>query len=229
MLPTHTTLDSVDWSTHAHAEGARATLLADPHCDEPQAQADLLRRLKARDADAFEDMVRALSGRMLAVARGLLRCEQEAEDAVQDAFAGAFRNIDQFDGNARLSTWLHRITVNACLMKLRGMGRRPVKQIGALPPELLDDAPVEPPFRSWGEEPESAMQHDELRALVRANIANLPEPFRLILVLRDVEGLSTEEAAYALDITVPAAKTRLHRARQTLRDLLEPLLEAQTR
>jgi len=220
-----TTLQPDQWTPDSDVHGGDAATLTAPIAAlEAEAQACLARRLKAREPGAFEELAQSMGGRMFCVARRLLRCEQDAEDAVQDAFAGAVRCIDQFDGNALLSTWLHRITVNACLMKLRRMGRRPARLLGDVPPEALNDLPVEPPFRAGGEDADSELLREEVCDLVRSNIATLPEPFRVILILRDVEGLSTEEAAHALDISAAAAKTRLHRARQLLRDLLEPVL-----
>jgi len=166
--------------------------------------------------------VRRHSGRMLATARRLLRSDDDAADALQEAFISAFRSIDRFAGNSRLATWLHRIVVNACLMKLRSRSRQPEVSIESLLPTFSSWGHHDHSVRNWRKLPIEEMLTDETRALVRRCIDMLPEDFRTILVLRDIEELSTEEAAAVVDITPGAAKVRLHRARQALRTLLEP-------
>ena len=148
--------------------------------------------------------------------------DDEAADALQEAFVSAFRNIDHFEGNSRLATWLHRIVVNACLMKLRFRARHPEVSIEGLLPEFNSWGHHARGVRSWRKQPIDELLTDETRALVRRCIDMLPEDFRMILLLRDIEELSTEEAASVLNITAGTAKVRLHRARQALRALLEP-------
>lgn len=194
----------------------------DTALDTPEAQAALLARLRAGDDAAFDELVRRAGGRMLAVARRMLSKEEDAADAVQDAFLSAFKALDKFDGRSRLTTWLHRITVNACLMKLRTQRRRPETSIEDLLPVFVPDGHQKTPTPAWNPEPSTGIQAAELRELVRSKIDELPEAYRVVLILRDVEELSTEEAAAALEITPNAVKTRLHRARQALRTLLEP-------
>jgi RNA polymerase sigma-70 factor (ECF subfamily) len=181
--------------------------------------AALLAQLRAGDERAFAALVRRESGKLLAVARRILRSEEEAQDAVQEALLSAFQNLDRFEGNARLSTWLHRITVNAALMRLRSKKRRREDAIDELLPGFAEDghhlAPVQD-FRGVDDELASA----QLAAIVRAAIDELPESYRVVLVLRDIEGMDTSEAAAALGIGPDAAKMRLHRARQALRTLL---------
>jgi RNA polymerase sigma-70 factor (ECF subfamily) len=109
-------------------------------------EADLVARLRAGSDAAYEELVRAQGARLLAVARRLLRSEEDARDAVQDAFISAFRAIDRFEGGSRLSTWLHRIVVNAALMKLRSQQRKPETSIEDLLPRFLEDGHfAEPP------------------------------------------------------------------------------------
>jgi RNA polymerase sigma-70 factor (ECF subfamily) len=176
----------------------------------------LVARLKAGDADAFEELVRRHGGRMLAVARRFLRDEDAARDAVQDAFLSAFRAIRNFDGNAQISTWLHRIVVNAALMRIRTRQRRPEQSIEPLLPTFQEDGHHTEPVTSWAESGDAVLERRETRALVRAAIADLPESHRVVLMLRDIEDRSTKEAADALGISENAAKLRLHRARQAL-------------
>lgn len=189
---------------------------------EPRAQQSLLLRLRAGDDTAFAELVRENAGRMLAVARRMLRSEEEARDAVQDAFLQAFRGIARFEGEARLSTWLHRIAINVCLMKLRSRGRKPEGSIDELLPRFYADGHRIDPGPPWRTETPDPAESRELRTLVRASIDRLPEIYRSVLLLRDIEELSTEETAALLDIKADTVKVRLHRARQALRALLGP-------
>jgi RNA polymerase sigma-70 factor (ECF subfamily) len=159
---------------------------------------------------------------MLATARRLLRSDDDCADAVQEAFISAYQAIDRFAGNSRLSTWLHRIVVNACLMKLRSRNRHPEVSIDTLLPTFTGWGHHAVGVPDWSKAPDDDLMTDETRALVRRMIDELPDDFRTILLLRDIEELSTEEAATALAISIGAAKVRLHRARQALRMLLEP-------
>jgi len=180
----------------------------------------LLARLQAGDEDACERLVQENTGRLLAVARRYLRQEEDARDAVQEAFVAAFRSIARFEGTSSLSTWLHRIVINCCLMKLRSGRRRPETSIEELLPafdetghRVLDPAGLP-------ESAESVLERDETRRRVRAAIARLPEAYRAVLLLRDIEEVSTAEAARMLGASENAVKIRLHRARQALRTLL---------
>ena len=186
--------------------------------------AGLVARLKAGDPGAFEIMVRTMGGRLLSVARGMLRDEEAARDAVQDAFLSAFRSLEGFDGQAQLSTWLHRIVVNAALMKIRTRQRRPEQPLEPLLPAFADDGHHTEPVAAWSQSPERLLEQQETRTIVRAAIAELPETYRVALLLRDIEGLSTREAAVALGISDNALKLRLHRARQALTTLLQKRL-----
>jgi RNA polymerase sigma-70 factor (ECF subfamily) len=173
---------------------------------------------------ASEEFLRRAAPRMLAVARRLLGSEDEARDAVQDALAAALRSASSFEGQSRPETWLHRIVVNAALMRLRSRRRRPETSLEDLLPHFADGRHREP-VGSWAESPEALLGKKEAERIVRDSIARLPDAHRGILVLRDVEELSTEEAAAALGISRGAAKLRLHRARQALRTLLAPHFE----
>ena len=187
-------------------------------------QDPLVVRLKAGDADAFEAVVRTHGGRMLAVARRFVRDEDTARDVLQDAFLSAFRGIRSFDGHAQLSTWLHRIVVNAALMKIRTRQRRPEQSIEPMLPTFQEDGHHTEPVVSWAESGDRLLERDETRALVRGAIADLPESYRVVLMMRDIEDLSTREAAGALGISENAAKLRLHRARQALATLIKQRL-----
>ena len=190
----------------------------------PPDDAALLERLRRGEEAACEELVRAYGSRMLAVARRFLSNEEDARDAVQDAFLSAFRSIGRFEGQARLSTWLHRIVVNAALMKLRTRRRKPEQSIEELLPGFLEDGHLAQPILEWRKPAEDPVEREQLRALLRESIDRLPEGYRNVLLLRDIEELDTEETARMMNISVAAVKTRLHRARLALRGLLEPHL-----
>ena len=189
-------------------------------------EATLIAQLRAGDEAAFEQVVRLYGGRLLAVARRIVGSDEDARDVVQDAFLNAFKSLDRFEGNAKLSTWLHRIAVNAALMRLRTRKRKPEQSIETLLPSFLDDGHHEERFKSWDEPIDKIMERKETRELVRRQIDALPESYRTVLVLRDIEGLDTEETANMLGLSVNATKIRLHRARQALRSLLAPHLRS---
>ena len=188
-------------------------------------EAGLLERLRRGDEDACEVLVRTHSGRLLSVARRYLRCEEDARDAVQEGFVAAFRAIGRFEGGSSLSTWLHRIVINACLMKLRSSRRRPETSIEDLLPKFDESGHRVAEPEEWRESAETALDRSQTRRRVREAIAQLPEHYRSVLLLRDIEELSTAEAARLLNLTENAVKIRLHRARQALRTLLGSALQ----
>ncbi len=178
--------------------------------------------LRRGDQAAFETLVRSEAGRLLAVTRRILPNEEDAREAVQEAFISAYKAREQFSGDAKVSTWLHRIAVNAALSKLRSQKRRPEESIEDLLPRFLPNGHYAKAFTSWTEPADEALARKETAELVRQTIDKLPESFRMALVLRDIEGFSTEEAAEMLGTTPNAVKLRLHRARMALRTLLTP-------
>ncbi len=202
--------------------------MAEPGSAHPDyGETALIARLRANDASAFAEVVHAQGPRMLAVSRRLLRSDDDAADAVQEAFISAFRAIGKFEGGARLSTWLHRIVVNTSLMRLRKRTRRPEVSIDELLPRFVEDGHHVDEPREWkSPEPLDALERRETRTLVRDLIDRLPTDYRTILLLRDIEGLDTKETAELLGVTSNAAKIRLHRARLALRNLLDPHMRA---
>lgn len=184
--------------------------------------------LRAGDESAFDALVRLHAGPMLAVARRILSLEEDARDAVQDAFISAFKSIRNFEGGARLSTWLHRIVVNSALMRLRSRRRNHETSIDELLPTFKHDGHATQPVSRW-RDATAEVERREFAELVRRYIDELPEIYRTVLLLRDIEELSTEETAELLGIQNNAVKTRLHRARQALRALLDPHLREEPR
>lgn len=190
----------------------------------PTDESDLLRGLRAGDEQAYERFIRDLSPRLFAVARRMMGNDDDASDALQDAFLSAFRNLSSFDGRSRLSTWMHRVVVNACLMKLRKARRRNERAIESLLPSFASDGHAATPPARWSDSPGGSAHCEDVTRIVREKIEELPEAYRTVLVLRDIEQLDTEAAADVLGETVSAVKTRLHRARQALRELLDPMM-----
>ena len=183
----------------------------------------LVQRALANDQAAFTTIVTAFGPQMMAVARRLLRCDSDCQDALQDAFISAFKSLPRFEASARLATWLHRITVNACLMKLRSTTAKKETPIDELLPTFDwrgHHTQKIPPVTS----PEARLEQSETRTMVRAAIDQLPDAYRTVLILRDIEELDTTETARLLETTENNIKTRLHRARQALRTLLEPMM-----
>jgi RNA polymerase sigma-70 factor, ECF subfamily len=180
----------------------------------------LVERIKARDEEAFEKMVRQYGGRMLATARRLLGNEPDANDVVQQAFFSAFKSIHSFSSQARLSTWLYRIVVNAALAHMRYRRCRPELPIDNLLPKFDDQG-------HWAEQHEHSiaveqrMDRRDTREMVRRCIDRLPDVYRSVLILRDIEELDTAAVAEMLVTTPNAVKIRLHRARQALKALIE--------
>ncbi len=183
----------------------------------------LLASLRTGDAAAFEGVVRTYGGRLLAVARQVLGSEEDAHDALQEAFITAFRAIDRFEGKSKLSTWLHRIVVNAALMRLRTKRRKREQSIDDLLPTFLADGHENRPTPEWNQSALAGIERKETQAAVRAMIDRLPDDYRTVLLLRDIQELDTAEVASLLGITEGNVKVRLHRARQALKTLLEPM------
>jgi RNA polymerase sigma-70 factor, ECF subfamily len=175
---------------------------------------------------AFEAVVRQFGGRMLAVARQVLGNETDAQDAVQDGFLTAFRSLEKFEGRSSLATWLHRIVVNAALMKLRSRRRNREQPIEELLPAYLADGHQSRPASRWSESSLASLEREETRRAVRQCIDRLPETHRSVLILRDIQELDTQTVAGMLEISTDAVKVRLHRARQALRTLLDSVFGA---
>lgn len=184
----------------------------------PDSDADLVARLQRGDNSAFEAIVRTHSGRLLSVARRFLGNNEDAQDAVQDAFIRAYKAIHTFEARAQLHTWLHRILVNTALMKLRERRRRPTESIEQLLPSYTNDGHQAVASRDWSD---AVLERKETAAIVREAIDRLPDQYREVLLLRDMEEKDTAEAAEILGTTSNVVKVRLHRARQALRTLLD--------
>ena len=172
---------------------------------------ELVARAREGDVDAFAEIVRRYEVRVRSVLVRLLDDHRDVEEATQDTFVQAWRNLDGFRGDAGVFTWLYRIAVNEALMRLRRK-RLPVTELD----EGLEAAPATAAY-----DPAAAAEGADLRAFLSAQIRALPWEYRAPLVLRDVVGLSNHEVAHVLELSVPAAKSRIHRARMHVREQLD--------
>jgi RNA polymerase sigma-70 factor (ECF subfamily) len=184
---------------------------------------DLAQRCVARDADAIRFVIAANNQRLFRAAWSVLKNRSEAEEAVQAGYLSAFGSIAGFEGRSALSTWLTRIVINEALGRRRADERRrlQLEQEGVAVLDKYRDALMR---GSVAEGPDVAVARDQIRKLIEQAVAQLPESFRSVFVLREIEGLSSEETADILDIPVATVKTRLHRSRRRLQELLAPEL-----
>lgn len=183
---------------------------------------EFLDRLKASDPACMQHLVVSNTPWMFALAYKMLHNKDDAQDAVQEAFLNVCRAIAGFDGRAALTTWLHRIVITCCLMKLRKRRRTHEVSVESLLPTYLPDGHQTQESKTWKPKSTSGIESSEMARILRQQLDRLPPEYREILTLRDVLGLSTEETAQLLDSSVPLVKTRLHRARQALKALLDP-------
>jgi RNA polymerase sigma-70 factor (ECF subfamily) len=171
-----------------------------------------------RDEAAVRAIMQANNRRLYRLARGILRSDSEAEDVVQEAYVRAFTHLESFRGDSSLSTWLSRIAMNEALGRLRR--RRPAVELDALPQGALEAEIIQFPL-SAAADPEKSMAQREIQAVVEHAIDELPEAFRLVFITRVIEGMNVEETAEILSLKPETVKSRLHRARNMLRDIVE--------
>jgi RNA polymerase sigma-70 factor (ECF subfamily) len=183
--------------------------------------AELLEALRRRDATAAERLLSTFGGRAYRLAIGITGNQQDAEEAVQDAFLNVIKKIDTFRGNAALGSWIYRITANAAHHKRRsGARRRHEISLDEILPTFHEDGRHADPIVDWSAELDDPGVQTELRSVLSSALEELPDHYRAVIILHDVEGLSMAEVADCLGITVPAAKSRTHRARLFLRQRL---------
>jgi RNA polymerase sigma-70 factor (ECF subfamily) len=185
----------------------------------------LVERARAKDEAAFEELVNRYENKLYRLAMRFVRNETDAQEILQDAFLSAWRNLPTFEGRAQFGSWMYRVTVNAALMLLRSRNRHPEITVDDVEPTVLNDAVVEngQTMRAnadWSQRPDDQLQSAEMRKHIQASVEALPDGLRTVFLLRDVEELSTEDTAEMLGLSVPAVKTRLHRARLALREAI---------
>ncbi|MFB3917391.1 MAG: RNA polymerase sigma factor [Terriglobales bacterium] len=190
-----------------------------PRVSEPVSdELRLVQAAKAGDMSAFEELVKRYDRNVFRIAQHITQNREDAEDVVQDAFLKAYSNLDQFQGQSKFYTWLVRIAVNEALMKLRR--RRPERTVSLDQEVQTEEDSMPREVADWSPNPEQQYSQAELHDILSRTINGLPAGFRTVFVLRDVEGLSTEETAEALNLSIPAVKSRLLRARLQLRERL---------
>jgi len=179
----------------------------------------LIASAKTGDKIAFGKLIRKYEKTVFSFAFKICRDKEKAEEAMQETFINAYRGLKSFSGNSKFSTWLYRIATNNCLMMHRKKSHEPVVSLEDT--ELIrENGELQVPH--WGETPHDAILNKELKEILDHAIQKLPLEYRIVFVMRDVEGLSTEEVGKALKLSVPAVKSRLHRARLFLRNELNP-------
>jgi RNA polymerase sigma-70 factor (ECF subfamily) len=186
--------------------------------DEVHPDLALVASAKAGDVHAFETLVNKYDRQIFRIAQHITQNKEDAQDVVQDAFLKAYEKLEQFQGNSKFYTWLVRIAVNESLMRLRK--RRTGKMVSIDDDIETEEGSVPRDLADWSPNPEQNYGQAELAEILRKTIQGLPHGFRIVFVLRDVDGLSTEETAETLGLSVPAVKSRLLRARLQLRERL---------
>ena len=185
----------------------------------------LVEAVQHGDRDAFRHVMQRCNQRLFRVARGVVNDDAEAEDVVQEAYVHAYEKLAAFRGDASLLTWLTRIVLNEAYGRLRQ--RRPTVDVDQIEASQADDSRVVPfPSRFGSEDPAAAAAREQIRRVVEHAIEELPEAFRIVFVMREIEECSVEETAASLDLRAETVKTRLHRARRQLRAALHDTLAA---
>ncbi len=185
--------------------------------------AELVALARAGEREAYRHIMQRSNQRLFRTARAVLNDDAEAEDALQDAYTSAFAALGDFRGDAEVTTWLTRIVLNACYQRLRA--RHPAVDLEQAEAAHDDTHILQFPTRYGMEDPANSAARVEIRGLIESAVGMLPEAFRVVFVLRDIEGCSVEETAQALGIREETVKTRLHRARRQLRDALHDSVE----
>ena len=185
---------------------------------EPTDESILVDAARKGDISAFESLVKRYDRNVFRIAQHITQNREDAEDVVQDAFLKAYQNLGQFQGQSKFYTWLVRIAVNEALMRLRR--RRPERMVSLDEDVKTEEDSMPREIADWSPNPEQQYTQGELKDILSRTIQGLPASFRTVFVLRDVEGLSTEETADALGLSIPAVKSRLLRARLQLRERL---------
>jgi RNA polymerase sigma-70 factor (ECF subfamily) len=185
----------------------------------------LVERARAKNEAAFEELVNRYENKLYRLAMRFVRNETDAQEILQDAFLSAWRNLPSFEGRSQFGSWMYRVTVNAALMLLRSRNRHPEVTVDDVEPAVLNAAVAESgqimrANADWSQRPDEQLQSSEMRAHIQTSVDALPDGLRTVFLLRDVEELSTEDTAEMLGLSVPAVKTRLHRARLALREAI---------
>jgi len=189
-------------------------------------ESTLIKRAKEGDYDAFEQLVTEYEDRVYSLGLKMCSEEQDALEVVQDTFLSAYRNIQKFREDSSFYTWINRIAVNSCFQKLRKRKKEKntisMEEVHPFPDGKLADASIP----SWDFSPEKTAIKGELAEKMRSALEELPDKYRAVFYLKDIDGLSNKEIADIMDLSVPAVKSRLNRARLFLRKQLSPYFES---
>ncbi len=193
--------------------------------------AALVEQIKAGDGTAFNELMERYEGKVYRLAAGMMKNREDALDAVQDSFLNVFRKIQSFRGDSAFSTWLYRIALNSIYMRLRSRSRHEPAESLEINEEIFDPVTghVRASIRDWSERADDAVLRKEMATVIREAVEAMPEEYRAIFTLRDVEDLSNQQVAEILGLTVAATKTRLHRARLFLRERLSRYVQGNSR
>jgi RNA polymerase sigma-70 factor (ECF subfamily) len=180
----------------------------------------LVEKINTGDYQAFESLVNRYESKVYRLSIRMLRNQEDAEDALQETFLQVYRGLKSFEGRSTFSTWLFRLATNVCLMKIRHRATEPAKFLPIEDYLPRHEAGEHPQMIDWSDRPEEALLSKESREKMLGALEKLPPDYRAAFILRDMEGFSNAETGEALGISVAAVKSRLHRARLTLRGLL---------
>lgn len=186
----------------------------------------LITGLAQADPAALDELIKCYTPKVYHLAKRITKSAEDAEEVCQDVLLRIHHNIGDFKGNSSLSTWIYSIAVNACKMKLRGRKKEELLTMEGDLPELPEEYYQAAIINQWPEKPDQILLDEELKNRLEKAITELPPDHREILVLRDIEGFSTEEVSKILNLSIPNVKVRLHRSRLLLRKQLEKYFNA---
>ena len=193
--------------------------------EEREIEEALVKDFQAGNLDAYDKIAELYQKRIYALSFNLMRNQMDAQDVVQEVLLTLFNKIHTFQGKSAFSSWVYRITLNSSYMKLRSKKKEPKISIDELLPSFNSAGFQQEKIQDWSENTESLLFTNETRGIINKAVDLLPEKERVVFLLRDVEGLSTEKVSAVLDLTIPAVKSRLHRARLFLRKKLSGYFE----
>ncbi len=188
-------------------------------------QPELSRRLREQDESAYIELLNLYSSKVFRLAMSLVKHKEDAEDVTQEVFLTVCSRISDLKENKALSSWIYRITVNTSLMKIRKSGRSEQISFEEDLPRFDQDGMHIKPVKDWSENPEEKTSSKQIMDYIKENLKELPESYKVVFLLRDMEGLSNNEVAEVLDISLTAVKSRLHRARLFMRERLSKYFE----
>ncbi len=186
---------------------------------------DLVRKFQGGDLEAFDKLAQIYQKKIYGLSFNLTRNQMDAQDVAQDVLLTIYRKIHTFQGKSAFSSWVYRVTLNATYMKLRSKKKEPKISIEDMLPSFNSSGYQQEKIQDWSENTESLLFSNETKSVIKKAVDQLPEKEKVVFMLRDVEGLSTEKVGEILDLTIPAVKSRLHRARLFLRKKLSGYFE----